>query len=316
MKKSELLSMVVSELKALARKLKVTLPVEAKKTDIVNALLADAKKKKAPLKKTANSKPGKTAKARAKKPAAPLRERAGKPSKPAKAKKPSNPATPVHEWKLPPGVEEPLMAQERVAELKYYTGPALQALTATGGELTREYGEEKITLMTRDPFVAYAYWEITPARLEREKAWFGWDSKLCVRIYDITGVQFDGRNALGYYDQEVFDRAGNWYFDFGRPNHSFCADIGLLSAGGRFLTLARSNYVTMPRDGVSETVDEEWMLVDEEFWKLYGYSEGFRGSSLGVQEKEMMRRRRQRMQAMAISSPGLFSPVRTRHGRK
>jgi uncharacterized protein len=122
-------------------------------------------------------------------------------------------------------------------------------------------------------------------------------------------VQFDGRNAIGYFDQEVYERVGNWYFDFGRPTHSFCADLGLLSPEGRFLTLARSNYVTMPRDGVSDVIDEEWMLVDEEFWKLYGYAEGVHsGSSPGISEKEMMRRRRLRMQAQAISSPGMFSP--------
>lgn len=308
MKKSEMLTMVVSELKALAKKLKVTLPVRAKKADIISALLTAAKKQKPAPKKTISAKSEKTAKPKTKK--SPLR----KPSRPAK---PSGSVTPAHEWKLPPGVEEPLMAQERVAESKYYTGPALQALTATGGELPHDYGEEKITLMTRDPYVAYAYWETTPARLEREKAWFGWDAKLCVRIYDITGVQFDGKNAVGYYDQEVFEQVGNWYFDFGRPNHSFCADLGLLAPSGKFLTLARSNFVTMPRDGASDVIDEEWMLVDEEFWQLYGYAEGFRGgSSLGMREKEIRRRRIQQQRMQAITSPGLFSPGWTKTGRK
>ncbi len=114
-----------------------------------------------------------------------------------KTKRPK--ATPVREWKLPPGVEEPLMAQERVAESKYYTGPSQQMPAVASGELPQGYNEERIAILSRDPFVAYAYWEATPARIEREKAWFGWDSKLCVRIYDITGVQFDGRNAIGYY---------------------------------------------------------------------------------------------------------------------
>jgi hypothetical protein len=215
--------------------------------------------------------------------------------------------TPVREWKLPPGAEEPLMAQERIAESKYYTGPARQAPSVASGELPQGYGDEKVTLLSRDPFVAYAYWEVTPARIEREKKWFGWDSKICVRIYDITGVQFDGRNAIGYYDQEVFERAGSWYFDFGRPAHSFCADLGLLSTGGRFLTIARSNYITMPRDAVSEVIDEEWMMVDEEFWKLYGYEGSRRGVS-SPEMQEMLKRRRE----MEITSPGLFSADRAK----
>ncbi len=312
MKKSELLEMVVNELKALAKKMKIAVPVGAKKADIINALLAaDKKGKKAapPVrkaeKKTVSKTSGKSKKADViKTPSAPRR---------APESKIPEPNAPVHDWKIPPGTEEPLLAQERVSESKYYTGPASALTAGEHGELQQTYGEDRIVLMTRDPFVVHAYWEATPPRLDREKAWFGWSSKLCLRIYDITGVQFDGRNAIGYFDQEVFERAGNWYFDLGRPSHSFCADLGLLSPEGRFLTLARSNYVTMPRDGVSETIDDEWMLVDEEFWKLYG-AHGFHGSSAGMQEKEMMRRRRQRIQA--VSSPGLFSPGWVKSRRK
>jgi hypothetical protein len=306
MKRSDLAAMTVAELKALAKKKKVSLPARGTKAELIDAMMAVPKAKEPAAKKTAASaKPAAKKTVKAKK-----SSKAKKPTvKKRAAKKMPSVETPVHEWKLPPGLEEPLMAQERVSESKYYTGPAQQPAAATYGELPNEYGEEKIALMTRDPFVAYAYWEATSSRIEREKAWFGLESKLCVRIYDITGVQFDGRNAIGYFDQEVYERVGNWYFDFGRPTHSFCADLGLLSPEGRFLTLARSNYVTMPRDGVSDVIDEEWMLVDEEFWKLYGYAEGVHsGSSPGISEKEMMRRRRLRMQAQAISSPGMFSP--------
>ncbi len=326
MKKTELLSMLVPELKALAKKMKIEVPGKAKKADIINALLSAlrsekkaAVKKAAPKKKAvperataqAATRTGKTAQrkkiATAQKPAAP---------KGSPASKPLEPVAPTREWKMPPSVEEPILAQERVSESKYYTGPALQETVAEHGELPQTYGQDRIVLLTRDPFVVHAYWEATPARLEREKAWFGWSSKLAVRIYDITGIQFNGRNAIGHFDQEVTERTGTWYFDLGRPSHSFCADLGLLSPEGRFLTLARSNYVTMARDGVSDVVDDEWMLADEEFMKLYGYPEGFPGGvsspRRGPQEWEMVRRRR----LQEISSPGLFARDRAKARRK
>jgi hypothetical protein len=269
----------------------------------VGKVVASVKKsvaKKAVVAKPATKQAVKSRKgATAPKPAAKKRLPAGKTSPKT---------TPVREWKLPPDVEEPLLAQERVAESKYYTGSLPQTPAAAAGELPLGYNEERIALLSRDPYVAYAYWEATPARIEREKAWLGWDSKLCVRIYDISGVQFDGRNATGYFDQEVADRIGSWYFDIGRPAHSFCADIGLLSPGGRFLTIARSNYITMPRDGVSDVIDEEWMLVDEEFWKLYGYPEGFRKGISSPEMQEMLKRRREQ----EITSPGLFSRERAK----
>ncbi len=319
--------MTVAELKALAKKKKVSLSAQDKKSDIVAALMAAEKSTKKPaaaaVKKTAPA--GKRpagAKSAVKR--APLAEKATAGSaNPGAARKPAADRAgmqkvrgavvpPVHDWKNPPKVEEPLLAQERISESKYYTGSAPQMTVAEHGELAREYGHDRIVLMTRDPFVVHAYWEATPGRLEREKAWFGWGSKLCVRIYDITGIQFDGRNALGYFDQEVFERAGNWYFDLGRPSHSFCADLGLLSPEGRFLTLARSNFVTTPRDGVADVIDEEWMLVDEEFWKLYGYPEGFRGGVSSPELLEMMRRRRMQ----DITSPGMFPRERAKAKRK
>lgn len=196
-------------------------------------------------------------------------------------------------------MEEPLLAQERVEKSKFYTGPVSARPEAGGaGELPAEYGEERLTLMARDPYVAFAYWEVTPGRLDREKRWFGWDSRLCVRIYDVTGIQFDGGNAVGYYDQDVTERVGNWYFGINRPGRSFVADIGLRSPEGRFLTLARSNYVTMPREGASDVIDEEWMITDEEFWKLYRFGEG-----LSSQEAAEMWRQRRLLHG--VSSPGM-----------
>jgi hypothetical protein len=295
MKKAELIAKTVAELKALAKKKKITLPAGAKKDDIIKVLMASAVRKK-------------TGKPAAKKAVAPKR-----PARRAKVSGPviktvKEPAKePARKWEMPVGAEEPLMAQERVAEAKFYTGPVPEQKSAPTTrpyeELPPAYSEEKIVLMTRDPYVAHAYWEVTPARIEREKAWLGWNSRLCIRIYDVTGVQFDGRNALGYYDQEVYERTGSWYFDLGKPTHSFCADLGLLSPEGKFLTLARSNYVTMPRDGVSDVVDEEWMIVDEEFWKLYGYPEGFPGGISSQQAQEIVKRRRMQ----EISSPGVSS---------
>ncbi len=302
MKKAELAAKTVAELKALAKKKKISLPAGAKKDEIIKALMASGTRGKA-------EKPAEKKKTVSKKAAAPKRpaRRAAVSTPVVKAvKEPAK--APARTWEMPAGVEEPLMAQERVAEAKFYTGPVLEQrpapTTRPYEELPFGYGEEKIALMTRDPYVAHAYWEATPSRLDREKAWFGWNSRLCVRIYDVTGVQFDGRNALGYYDQEVYERIGSWYFDLGRPTHSFCADLGLLSPEGKFLTLARSNYITMPRDGASDVIDEEWMIVDEEFWKLYGYPEGLPGGISSQQAQEILRRRR-RMQE--ISSPGMSS---------
>jgi hypothetical protein len=129
-----------------------------------------------------------------------------------------------------------------------------------------------------------------------------------VRIYDVTGVQFNGTNASAYFDQEVYERVGSWYFDLGRPARAFCADLGLIAPNGRFLTLIRSNTVTMPREGVSDVLDEEWMLVEEEFMKLYGIpgsdraGRGIHGGLSSPEAQEILRQRG----LLEITSPGTF----------
>jgi hypothetical protein len=316
MKKNDLASKTVAELKALAKKKKISLPAGAKKADIVKVLAKGVpspsrSRGTAAVKTLKAVQKAKTPKAAAEKKLS--RSTAGT-KKVAARKKPvvkkSSPSVvtavqaPLRRpWQMPAGAEEPLMAQERVADAKYYTGTAEQKPPVPFDTLTHEYGSERMALMARDPYMAFSYWELPQARLEKEKAWFGWDSKLCVRVYDVTGVLFDGSNATAYFDQEVYDRVGSWYFEFGRPMHSFCADLGLLSPNGRFLTMIRSNAVTMPRDGVSDVLDEEWMLVDEEFMKLYGGAGATSGGFSSQQVQELMSQRRM----LKITSPGLFS---------
>ena len=70
---------------------------------------------------------------------------------------------------------------------------------------------ETIVLIPRDPYTAYAYWEVTHDRIEKETSRFGRNSSLVVRVYDITGISFDGTNANAYLDYEISSRVGNRY---------------------------------------------------------------------------------------------------------
>jgi len=62
-------------------------------------------------------------------------------------------------------------------------------------------------------------------------------------------------------------------------------EVGVRTREGRFFMLVRSNVVRTPRFGVSDVLDEEWMLPDELYWKLFGMSGlGRQKSSLDVRE--------------------------------
>ena len=274
--------MTVAELKALAKKRKVSLSAGGKKADIISAV--DPRKQQ-PDKKTPERRPRKKQKSRPEKPAP---KKAGKTAKKAvltqksgasrrvPARKVPEPVQPVRDWKMPPGAEEPLLAQERISKTKYYTG--LDSKAASQPASFRKPTATKDRPDDAGPLCG--------ARLLGGVAGAARAGAGMVRLEQQAlrpdlrhhGCTVRRAERSGYYDQEVSEQVGNWYFDLGRPSHSFCADLGLLSPEGRFMTLVRSNYVTMPRDGVSDVIDEEWMLVMRSSGSCTGIRKGSKGA--------------------------------------
>ncbi|MBI3997308.1 MAG: DUF4912 domain-containing protein [Candidatus Omnitrophica bacterium] len=145
------------------------------------------------------------------------------------------------------------------------------------------YGDDLIALMVKDPFWLYAYWEIQPATERAARSHLlpseipGLQSIL--RVYDVTGIHYPGQPAHRFFDIGLSGLATNWYIQTDAPGRSFIVEIGLLTKGGKFLLLARSNRVTAPRWGPSDVIDEAWMTTDDAYWKLFGMPPGIGGSS-------------------------------------
>jgi hypothetical protein len=78
----------------------------------------------------------------------------------------------------------------------------------------------------------------------------------------------------------------HWYVDVQDPPSEFRLEIGYLAAGGQFHSLARSNSVTTPRAGTSDSVDENWTDVANNADRIFAMSGGYssRGTSLELQE--------------------------------
>jgi len=95
------------------------------------------------------------------------------------------------------------------------------------GELPWSYGENRITVIVRDPDSAYLYWEIDDEGIAAAKARLGKGGERgwCnLRIYDTTGREFDGTNANDYFDLTV-DRADReYYLMIRRPASSIHAE--------------------------------------------------------------------------------------------
>ena len=154
-------------------------------------------------------------------------------------------------------------------------------------QLPVTYGENNLVLLVRDPWWFYAYWEVTPKR-EREVLGLIKESGLFVeakvlRVYDVTDKIWPDTPI--FFDIET-GFANNWYVDVGKPDRQWVSELGFRTRGGRFFALVRSNMIRTPRFGVSDILDEEWLLPDELYWKIFGLSGGLgmQKSSLDVRE--------------------------------
>jgi len=197
--------------------------------------------------------------------------------------------------------EIPLFTEEYAEELSI---PVPQQTPEPVPELPRSYGMDRLALMVRDPYWLYAYWEITATRMEDITARYGpmlWEnSKPVLRVYDVTGINFNGANANRYFDCTLGGNADDWYINVAEANRSFCVDLGRLFPDGIFITLLRSNIVTTPRDALSDRLDEEWMWIEGLYTKF----------QMGISSPLIIEEIHERMGKvpLGISSPGFYDP--------
>ncbi len=113
------------------------------------------------------------------------------------------------------------------------------------GVLPEEYGEDAIALMIVEPRKLFIYWEVSKDTMLLYKG------DIVLRLYDVTGIDFDGENANSYIDLTLYKRIGDLYMDV-QPEREYIADIGIKDNTGTFTTIARSNKVLTPPEGRAE----------------------------------------------------------------
>lgn len=195
-----------------------------------------------------------------------------------------------------------------------YYGPT-EVITAEKKETFEEvfevpfsYNQTLVVLMVRDPYWLYSYWDFDGKAVnELSQVFGGWERvPLCLRVYNLSA---DGEKRSNYFDISLNHQVKNWYINVNQPNCDFQVDLGYFTPSGHFQTLARSNIVTTPPDTISDVVDEEWMVVEEDYRRLYRLAAGagIGQSSLEMTES-LLKRLEREVGSGAVSS--ISSPVR------
>jgi hypothetical protein len=170
-----------------------------------------------------------------------------------------------------PSARQAADPQAEVEEAKYYLGPTLgrtasPVVDREEGELPRSYGHDRVVLLPRDPWWAFAYWEVTPTTRVQALRALGAEAegaREVLRVYDVTFITFTGDNAWLSVDVELPPGADRWYVNLWRPGASFCAELGLRTPQGRFLPLARSNVIASPPSSPSPDSSVRWLHLGD-----------------------------------------------------
>ncbi len=131
-----------------------------------------------------------------------------------------------------------------------------------GPELPKEYGQDKLNAMVRDPNWIFVYWDLSGGSLSRIASEAG-PGAWMLRVHNL-GVH-------NHEDIPVLVEGGNWYLPVDADSE-YQIDIGLLDMGGNFHIAASSRKVKTPRMGISDRVDEEWLIMEDEFRRLMDIS--------------------------------------------
>jgi hypothetical protein len=170
------------------------------------------------------------------------------------------------------------------------------------------YGDNRIVILIRDPWWIFSYWEIRRDKeeevLRRIESAGDQKQKSVLRVYDVTDIHFNGRNAHTYFDIDLSGLANSWYVNVGKPDRAWVVDIGIFTKNGDFYMLARSNVVKTPRFGMSDQLDAEWMMPEEEYWKMFSLSGGFGLGKGSFEVSEQVKRQLEAQLSSGVLSSG------------
>ncbi len=189
---------------------------------------------------------------------------------------------------------------EKIQFQNRMTPPNQMARTHSGGlypqtvssrELPFSYNVTKLVLMVRDPYCVFCYWDFSGETWNWIQMLFrehGSNLRPVLRVYDVTDILFNGRNAHLSYDIDISLETKNWYVHLA-PDRDWIFDLALVDRTGKFYLIARGNRVKTPRDGPSDVIDEEWMISD--FDEIYALSGGFGFGLSSGEIKKLIKRR-------------------------
>lgn len=143
--------------------------------------------------------------------------------------------------------------------------PVASEFIDRGAPIPQHYGMDRLAALPRDPNWVYVYWELKGGILDRLR--FQHSAEVIDNSRWVLRVRTPGTDA--HYLVDIDLRVGQWYLKVA-PDTRLRIDLGFMNQQGDFVLVLTANDTATPRPGVSDVVDERWLIVRSELEKLLG----------------------------------------------
>ena len=124
-------------------------------------------------------------------------------------------------------------------------------------EIPNTYDEKtNLVFLPRDPDWAYVFWQIS--EVDREKAKSLGASKLCLRLYDVTGLKDGDFNQGTLREIAVDSYSTEWYLPIPVPDRDYKVELGY-RYGFKWMSLAFSSAGHVPNSQPSEQILDKFV---------------------------------------------------------
>ena len=166
---------------------------------------------------------------------------------------------------------------------------------------------DRLVLMVRDPFWLHAVWTVLPHSVKRAEAALAehWHTaRPFLRLLEVHTGHTTNSSERVVREIEIHGGVTNWYIDAPNPPHSYRVDIGYRAGNGKFFVIARSNSVTTPAPGSSDSLDQNWADIARNYEKIYAMSGGYSEEHFSGDLQELFEERLKRPMGNGTSSFG------------
>ncbi len=122
-------------------------------------------------------------------------------------------------------------------------------------DLPSRYFRDYVVVHPVNPYWIHTMWDLS---IRTAESLSRIDSKLFVRVSDITNIIYDGKNAHRFKEAQIDLEQGSWYFQVDFPDADYIGELGYYS-GKVFVSILKSRITRTPRNSPKFTEYETWI---------------------------------------------------------